>query len=120
LVKDEDSDFKQIPTTFSLGGRINHQVTSDHILAEPIQAGGETLCSENHKHINSIWNKEELPEQWKNFIIVPVYKKGDNTELLLWYITVINFMQKFVQCPSLKVNSMCRQDYWRSSVWVST
>jgi hypothetical protein len=27
LVKDEDSDFKQIPKTFLLGGRTNHQVT---------------------------------------------------------------------------------------------
>jgi len=27
--------------------------------------------------INFIWNKEELPEQWKESIIVPIYKKGD-------------------------------------------
>jgi len=31
--------------------------------------------SEGHKIINSIWNKEELPEQWKESIIVPIYKK---------------------------------------------
>jgi hypothetical protein len=30
---------------------------SDKILAEMIQAGGETLWSEIHKLINSIWNK---------------------------------------------------------------
>jgi hypothetical protein len=34
----------------------------DQILAQLIQAGGETLCSEIHKLINSIWDKEELPE----------------------------------------------------------
>jgi hypothetical protein len=28
-----------------------------------IQAGGETF--EIHKRINSIWNREELPDQWK-------------------------------------------------------
>jgi hypothetical protein len=33
----------------------------DQILAELIQAGGNTLHSEIHKVINSIWNKEELP-----------------------------------------------------------
>jgi hypothetical protein len=33
---------------------------SDQILAELIQAGGETLLSALHKLINSIWNKEEL------------------------------------------------------------
>ena len=36
--------------------------------------------SEIHKLINSIWNKEELPEEWKESSIVPVYKKGDRTD----------------------------------------
>jgi hypothetical protein len=45
---------------------------SDQIPAELIQAGGETLQSEIHKHINSIWSKEELPDQWNESIIVPV------------------------------------------------
>jgi hypothetical protein len=42
--------------------------------------GGETLRSEIHKLINSIWNKEELPDHWKESIIVPIYKKGDKTD----------------------------------------
>jgi hypothetical protein len=33
-----------------------------------------------HKLINSIWNKEELPDQWKEFIILPVHKKGDKID----------------------------------------
>jgi hypothetical protein len=40
----------------------------DQIPAEPIKAGGRTIPSEIHKLINSIWNKEELPEQWKESI----------------------------------------------------
>jgi len=28
------------------------------------------------KFINSIWNKESLIQQWKESIIVPIYKKG--------------------------------------------
>jgi hypothetical protein len=51
---------------------------SDDIPAELIQAGGETLLSAFHKLINFVWNKEELHYQWKEFIIIPVYKKGDN------------------------------------------
>jgi hypothetical protein len=39
-----------------------------------------TLRSEIHKLINCIWNKEELPEQWKESIIVPSYKKGDKMD----------------------------------------
>jgi hypothetical protein len=43
---------------------------SDQIPAQLIQAGGETLWSEILKLVNSIWNKEELPEQWRECIIV--------------------------------------------------
>jgi hypothetical protein len=38
---------------------------SDQIRAELIQAGGEILLSAIHKLVNSVWNKEELPDQWK-------------------------------------------------------
>jgi hypothetical protein len=31
--------------------------------------------SQIHKLIYSVWNKEELPDQWKESIIVPVYIK---------------------------------------------
>jgi hypothetical protein len=51
---------------------------SDHILAELIQAGGETSQSEVHKLINSN-SKEELHEQWKESVIIPVYKKGNKS-----------------------------------------
>jgi hypothetical protein len=27
------------------------------------------------------WNKEELPEDWKGSVIVPIYTEGDKTEL---------------------------------------
>jgi hypothetical protein len=53
---------------------------TDNILAELNKAGGETLYSEIHRLICCIWNKEELPQQWKESIIVPVYKKGDKTD----------------------------------------
>jgi hypothetical protein len=53
---------------------------SDHIPAELILVGGEMLLSAIHKLINSVWNKEELPDQWKESISVPVHKKGDKTD----------------------------------------
>jgi hypothetical protein len=53
---------------------------TDQIPAELIQTGGNTLRSEIHKFINCIWNKEELPEQRKESIIAPVYKKDDRTD----------------------------------------
>jgi hypothetical protein len=48
---------------------------SDQIPAELIQAGGEMLLSPIHKLINSIMNKEELPDQWNESIIVPTHNK---------------------------------------------
>jgi hypothetical protein len=45
-----------------------------------IKAGGRIIRSEIHKLIISIWNKEELPEEWKELLIVPIYKKGDKTD----------------------------------------
>jgi hypothetical protein len=48
----------------------------NQIPAELIQAGGEILLSAIHKLINSVWNKEELSDQWKQSVIVPVHKKG--------------------------------------------
>jgi hypothetical protein len=53
---------------------------SDQIPAELIQAGGEMLLSAIYKLINSIRNKEELPDQWKETIIVPIHKKSDKTD----------------------------------------
>jgi hypothetical protein len=53
---------------------------SDQIPAELNQAGGEILLSAIHKLINCVWNKEELPVQWKESIIVPIHKKGDKTD----------------------------------------
>jgi hypothetical protein len=52
----------------------------DQIRAEHIEAGVETLHSEIHKLIKLIWNKEELPHQWKQSIVVPIHKKGDKTD----------------------------------------
>jgi hypothetical protein len=56
-------------------GDFNAKVGSDQIPEELIQAGGKMFLSAIHKLINSIWNKEELPNQWKEFVIVPVQKR---------------------------------------------
>jgi len=52
----------------------------DHIPAELTKGWGKTIRCEVHTLIMSIWNKEELPEEWKESIIVPIYKKGDKTD----------------------------------------
>ena len=52
-----------------------------HTYTELIKAGGRTIRCAIHKLIISIWNKEELPEEWKESIIVPTHMKGDKNRL---------------------------------------
>jgi len=52
----------------------------DPIPAELMKAGSRTICYEIHKVTISMWNKEELPEEWKESIIVPICKKGNNMD----------------------------------------
>jgi len=44
-----------------------------------IKAGGRTNLSEIYAIINSIRNKDELPEEWKGSIIVSINMKGNKT-----------------------------------------
>ena len=53
---------------------------TDKIPAELIKAGGKTIRPAIHKLTKSISNKEELPEEWKESIIVPMYKKSNKTD----------------------------------------
>jgi hypothetical protein len=52
----------------------------EQIPAEQIKARGRTIHYEIHKLIISVWNKEELPEEWKESIILLIYKKGDRID----------------------------------------
>jgi hypothetical protein len=56
---------------------------ADQILAELLKIGGEILCSEIHRLIRCVWNKEELPQHWKESIIVPIHKKGDKSVIVI-------------------------------------
>ena len=49
---------------------------TDQIPLEFIKSGCRTIRSQVHKLINSI---EELPEEWKESVMVLIWKKGDKT-----------------------------------------
>ena len=92
----------------------------DQIPSELIKAGGRKIRSEIHKLIISIWNEEELPEEWKESIVVPIYKKGDKTDCSSYRgISLLPTVQNFIQHPAVKFNSICSGNYWGSSVWIS-
>jgi len=54
----------------------------NQIPTELLKQGVEQFALEIHKLINSIWNKEESPEEWKGSFIVPICQKGDKTDYL--------------------------------------
>ena len=62
----------------------------DQIPAELIKAQGRTICYKIHKLIIDICNKEELPEEWKQSIIVHIYRKGDKVDCSnYWAISLL-------------------------------
>jgi hypothetical protein len=83
---------------------------NDQIPAELIQTGGEILLSAIHKIINSVSNKDELPDQWKESIIVPINRKDDKTDCnkLSWDFATTNFIQNVIEYPPLEVKSVRR------------
>jgi hypothetical protein len=89
---------------------------------ELIQAGGEILLSEIHKLINSVWNKEKLPDQWKESIIVPILKKGDKTDCNNYrWISLPSTSHKILSNILLsRLVPYIDEIVWGSSVLVST
>jgi hypothetical protein len=70
------------PSTFevemAIGNLKRHNSPgTDQIPAELIKAWGRTIRCGINKLTNSIWNTEELPEEWMELFIVPICKKGD-------------------------------------------
>ena len=93
----------------------------DQISAEFIQAGCRTIRSEIQKLINSIWNKEELPEEWKESLLYLFIRR--EIKQILVIIGAYHFgsyVQHFIQHPAVKVNSICRGNYWGSSMRILT
>jgi hypothetical protein len=71
-------------------------IGSYEIPEELIKAGSEILLSVFHKLVNSVWNKEELPDQWKESIIVPVHKKGHKSKVHIGKHLSQSFLSKIV------------------------
>jgi hypothetical protein len=41
------------------------------------------------------------------------------TVIIIEHVTFVNYIQNFIQHSRVKVNSICRGNYWGSSVWIS-
>ena len=53
---------------------------TDRIPTDRIKAGGRQFAIEIIKLIHSIWNEEEMSEEWNDSINVQIYKKGDTRD----------------------------------------
>jgi len=68
----------------------NKSAGLDNILAEYLKGGGDVMVKTLTSICNRVWKLEEVPEDWKNGIIIPLPKKGDLTRCTNWrgiYIT---------------------------------
>jgi len=95
---------------------------ADQIPAELNKAERRQIRSEIHKLNNSIWFTEGLPEELKESITVPIYKSGNETDCSTYrYIPLLSTTCKILSTqPAVKVNSICRGNYWGLSMWIST
>ena len=88
--------------------KLRRSPRTDQIPAELIKARHRTICSEISKLFNSIWNKEELREEWKESIIVLIYKKDDKIKSRLesgnaCYHVVQNLLSSSLRSKHLKI-----------------
>jgi hypothetical protein len=85
IIREDTNNPSQIPLTsyneicFIINKlKLNKAAGSDSIPPEFLKHGGRTLRQKLHKLILMIWNNEQLPQQWNEGIICPVYKKGED------------------------------------------
>jgi hypothetical protein len=72
---------------------------TDQIPEEFIKAGAIKFRSEIPKPINSIWNKDKLPQQCKESAIVPIYMKDEKQTIgIIWsfILHLSNIWEKIV------------------------
>lgn len=57
----------------------NRSAGEDAVQAEMLKYGGEIVETMVYELIEEIWEKEEMPRSWRDAIICPIHKKGDQT-----------------------------------------
>jgi hypothetical protein len=74
------------------------------IPAELIKAGDRSILSDIHKLINSTWNMKDLPGQWMQSTIGPIYKKDNEIKCSdLGRISLLSTIQNVIQLPFGKI-----------------
>ena len=50
------------------------------IQVEMVKAGGYTMVQWLKEILNVVWRSRKTPQEWRESIIIPIYKKGGRTE----------------------------------------
>jgi len=62
-----------------------------------------------------------LPWKWKESLTAPIYKKADEADYSNYTgISIFQLRTNFYTTSCLKVNSIRKENYWVSSMWIST
>jgi hypothetical protein len=98
---DNQTDTEILPPSYNKVCSIINKLKSnkaggtDNINPELIKQGGRTLKQRIYKLIIMIWGKEQLPKQWNEGIISPLYKKVDRLDCTNYRpITLLNAAYK--------------------------
>jgi len=59
-----------------------------------------------------------MSEKWNELVIIPIYKKSDEADCSNYRDISVNYIKNFIQRPTVRVNFICRGNYWGSSVWI--
>ena len=84
---------------------------TDQRTVELMTEGSGTIRCEIHKPINSIWNKEEFPEEWKESIIYQCIRRVIKIIVMIEGYHVCQLVRNFYPTFSASCNSMCRECY---------
>ena len=75
----------EIEVLLAIGKLKNRKAAGyDEMFAEYLKRGGDILTRKVYELIVKIWNSEEIPEDWRKSIIVPLFKKGDRSMCDNW------------------------------------
>jgi hypothetical protein len=78
----EDSNSEKHPTVEEVRNSLrtlknNKAPGDDNIPAELLKYGGNKVIKSIHDLVTLVWEKEQMPKDWRKSIIFPIHKKGD-------------------------------------------
>jgi hypothetical protein len=93
----------------------------DGLPAELLKAGSERLYDAIHRIILRIWEDEEMPEDWLNGLICPIYKKGNRLDCSNYRgITAEHSIQGALPYSVLQIEAVDGGVCWRIPSWFSS